>query len=299
MNKAAINRATAHIGVKIDKIGQEGIKQAGDALSDAYDDVLTGLKSIKFDGQWQRDMGQLKSMAKALPSNVRGTFQSKIKSLIDDRVSQAGGMTAQTMKQLDSELGTAARRYGQSAVASEQELGDAFLQAQALLREQVGRNSPQAAQAIKKINEGWANLVRVEYAGAAGINADGVFTPAQLNNAIKRASSSVRKRDTARGTALMQDLGGAAGDLGNKVPNSGTVDRLMLGGMGLGAYMVNPAIPAGLVSGAAMYSPPAQALLRGLVSSRPAMAQPVASLLNKSSPMLAPAGGLLGIDVFD
>ena len=298
-NRAAINRATAPIGVKVTKIGQEGIKEAGDALSQGYDDVLAGLKSIKFDGQWRQEMGQLKTMAKALPSNVRGTFQSKVKTLIDDRVSQAGGMTAQTMKQLDSELGEVARRYGRSAVASEQELGDAFLQAQALLREQVGRNSPQAAAAIKKLNEGWANLVRVERAGAAGVNADGVFTPAQLNNAIKAADSSVRKRAVSRGTALMQDLGNAGGNLSNRVPNSGTFDRMAMAAAGLGAYWINPAIPAGLIAGAGAYTPPAQALLRGLATARPQAAQPIAGLLNRASPMLAPAGGLLGMEMFD
>jgi hypothetical protein len=299
LNLAAINRATAPIGVKVDKIGQEGIKEAGDALSGAYDDVLTGLKSIRFDQQWSKDYGQLKQMAKSLPEGVRGTFTGKVKSLIDARISKAGGMTAETMKQLDSELGDAARRYGRSSVASEQELSDAFLQVQSLLRAQVGRNSPQAAERLKALDTGWANLVRVEKAGAAAINSDGVFSPAQLNNAIKAADSSARKRGVARGTALMQDLGGAGGRLGNKVPNSGTADRLMLGGAGLGAYFVNPAIPAGLLSGAALYSRPGQSLLTGLAASRPQGAQAVAGMLNKSAPMFAPAGGLLALDGLD
>lgn len=299
LNLAAINRATSPIGIKVDKIGQEGIKEAGDALSGAYDDVLAGLKSVRFDQQWQRDYGQVKQMAKALPDSVRGTFAGKARSLIDARISKAGGMTAETMKQLDSELGDLARKYGRSSVASEQELGDAFLQVQSLLRSQVGRNSPSAAEQLKKINEGWANLVRVEKAGAAAINNDGVFSPAQLNNAIKSADSSVRKRSAARGTALMQDLGNAGSALGNKVPNSGTADRMMLGGAGLGAYFVDPMIPAGLLSGAAMYSRPAQSALTGLIAARPQAAQPVATFLNQSAPMLAPAGGLLALDVLN
>lgn len=300
LNAAAINRATAPIGVKIDKIGQEGIREAGDALSQAYDDVLGSLKTVKFDQQWQQDFGQLKAMAKALPGPVRNTFANRISELVEKRISNAGGMTAQTMKELDSELGAMARRYSRSAVASEQELGDAFLQAQSLLRAQVARNSPQAASQLKAINEGWANLVRVEKAGAAAINNDGVFSPAQLNNAIKNADASVRRRGAARGTALMQDLGSAGNALGNKVPNSGTVDRLLLGGgAGAAGYFVDPLIPVGLGLGAALYSNPAQSLLRGLVSSRPAFAQPVAGLLNRSAPMLGSTGGLLGLNVLE
>lgn len=299
LNTAAINRATAPIGVKIDKIGQEGIKEAGDALSGAYDDVLTGLKSIRFDQQWQQDFGQLKTLAKGLPGSVRGTFTNKAKTLIEDRISKAGGMTAQTMKDLDSELGTLARRYSRSLVASEQDLGDAFLQTQALLREQVARNSPQAAERLKAINQGWANLVRVEKAGAAAINNEGVFSPAQLNNAIKNADSSTRRRGAARGTALMQDLGNAGARLGNKVPNSGTVDRMLLGGAGLGAGLYDPLIPIGLGLGAAAYTSPIQALLRGAATARPAMAQPVAGLLNNAAPMFGSTGGLLGLNVLE
>ncbi|MBK7025374.1 MAG: hypothetical protein IPH41_18495 [Sulfuritalea sp.] len=72
--------------------------------------------------------------------------------------------------------------------------------------------------------------------------------------------------------------------------------NLLTAGLG---YSVNPAIPAGMLLGAGAYTPPAQALLRGLVSSRPSLAQPVAGLLNRSSPMLSPAGGLLGIEMLD
>lgn len=294
LNRAAINRATAPIGVKVEKIGQEGIKEAGDALSKAYDDVISGLKSIRFDDQWKRDYGQLKGMAKALPDGVRGTFSNKVKSLIDSRISRAGGMTAETMKQLDSELGDLARTYGRSSVASEQELGDAFLQAQSLLRAQVGRNSPEAASRLADINRGWANLVRVERAGSAAVNSDGVFSPAQLNNAIKAADASARKRAVGRGTALMQDLGNSGSSLGNKVPNSGTADRLMLGGAGLGAYFVDPLIPTALLTGAGLYSRPAQSLMTGALV-RPQSAQAVRGLLNQASPMLAPAGGLLAL----
>jgi hypothetical protein len=51
------------------------------------------------------------------------------------------------------------------------------------------------------------------------------------------------------------------------------------------------------VIGAGMYTSPVQSLLRGAVSARPGFAQPVAGLLDQSAPMLAPAGGLLGVEV--
>lgn len=296
-NRAAINRASGKVGAQVDDVGQAGVKQAGDAISQAYDDALSSLKAVKFDRQFQQDLTQLRGMTQALTPDMGRKFTKALRDVLGGRTSPANGMTAETMKKVDSELGQMASRYGRSSVASEQELGDALKQLQALLREQVGRNSPEASKAVRAADAGWANLVRVEGAAKAAKNSDGVFTPAQLNAAIQQADNSTRKRAVSRGTALMQDLGNAGQNvLGNKVPNSGTFDRAALGLGGLASYAVDPLIPAALIGGGLAYTNPAQALLRGLVSARPGAAQPVAGLLNDAAPMLSPAGGLLLLD---
>jgi hypothetical protein len=107
------------------------------------------------------------------------------------------------------------------------------------------------------------------------------------------------KAKFARGQAYMQDLSDPAKNvLGSKVPNSGTADRLLNFGA-LGSAFFDPTIPASLIAGSGMYSSPIQSLLRGAVSSRPQAAQPIASMLNRTSPMFAPAGGLLGLEIFE
>jgi len=286
------------VGAQIDDVGQAGVKAAGDAVSNAYDDVLSSLKVVKFDGAFGKDLSQLRGMAQSLTKPMRAKFNDTLEEVLKGRTSKVGGMTAETMKRVDSELGNVAARYGRSSVASEQELGDAVKQLQALLREQVARNSPEAAKALKDANAGWANLVRIEGAAKAAKNNDGIFTPAQLNTAIQTADQSVRKRAVGRGTALMQDLGTAGQNvLGNKVPNSGTFDRAALGVGGLGLGLLDPTIPLTLGGGAAAYSPWGQSLLRGLVSSRPQGADAIAGLFNRSAPMLGPAGGLLALEV--
>lgn len=298
-NKAAINRATAPIGVKVDGVGQKAVAEAGDAIADAYDAALGSIKTVKFDGKFAQDFRQLKNMAQSLTPDMRNKFNKATRDVIGGRTSQVGGMTAETMKKVDSELGQMAARFGRSSVASEQELADALKQAQALLREQVARSSPQASKALKAADKAYANLVRVEGAAKAAKNNDGLFTPAQLNQAIQTADNSVRKRAVSRGTALMQDLGSAGQSvIGNRVPNSGTFDRaaLGIGAMG-GGYMLDPLIPMGLGAGALAYTPWLQRLLTASASSRPASAKAVAELLNKSTPVLGPAGGLLGIEM--
>lgn len=297
-NTAAINRATGKVGVQVDEVGHKGVAAAGDAIGKAYDDVLGGLKSVKFDQTFQSDLTQLRRLTRGLTEPMRAKFNETLKDVVQGRTSAAPGMTAEAFKRVESELGQNAARYGRSSVASEQELGGALRQLQELMREQVGRTSPEAAKALKEANAAYANLVRVEGAAKAAKNSDGVFTPAQLNAAIQQADNSVRKRAVSRGEALMQDLGTAGQNvLGNKVPNSGTFDRAALGIGGLGAGFLNPAIPAALIGGAGLYTQPVQGLLRGLVSSRPALAEPMAGLLNRSAPMLGPTGGLLGIEM--
>lgn len=297
-NSAAINRSVAPIGGKVEGVGQQAVAEAGDMLGKAYDDAIGSLKFVKFDDTFNADLKELKGMAKALTPTMRDKFNSTVKNIVGGRTTSGGTMLAETVKKADSELGQAASKFGRSSVASEQEYADAVKQLQALLRAQVARSSPEASKALKAADKGYANLVRVEGAAKAAKNAEGVFTPAQLNTAIQTADNSVRKRAVSRGQALMQDLGTAGQNvLGNKVPNSGTADRLMLGGGALASGAYSPLIPGGLLAGAAAYTPWGQELLRRAVSSRPSSAKSVAELLNRASPMLGPAGGLLGLEV--
>jgi hypothetical protein len=153
---------------------------------------------------------------------------------------------------------------------------------------------------MKAADTAYANLVRVEGASKNALQSGGLFTPGQLGSAVRQADQSVRDRATARGTALMQDLAGAGQSvLGNKVPNSATADRLMLGAGGLGAYALNPAIPAGLLGGAGLYTSPIQSLLRGAVTARPQAAQAVRNTLLQASPGFVPAGAQIGLGLLN
>lgn len=299
-NKAAINRAVAPIGEKVDEVGQAGIQKAGNLLSQAYDDAINQVKVVKFDQQFGQEVRQLRSMAQNMTPEMAKRFNATVDDVLTPRITANGSMLGGTYKQIDSKLGQEAAKFGKSSDPLQQELGDAYKQLQALLKQQAARSNPGFADAIKKADAGWANLVRVEGAGKAALNSEGVFTPAQLNAAVRQADQSVRGRAIGRGTALMQDLGTAGQNvLGNKVPNSGTADRLMLGGAGLGAYFVNPAIPAGLLTGAAMYTSPVQSLLRGAVTARPQNAQAVSNALLQASPRLIPGAAQVGLGLLD
>lgn len=295
-NNAAINRATDPIGVKVAGAGQDAVGDAGKALSKAYDDAAAHVTAFNFDPKFTQDLSQLQGMTQTLTPQLQKVFDQKLNDVLLRKTTNAGGLLGAAYKNVDSELGQVARRYRGSSVASEQELGDAMAQLQGLVRQQAERSNPAFAEAMRQADQGYANLVRVEGAAKSAINSDGVFTPGQLLGSIRQSDQSVRKRAVSRGDALMQDLGNAGQQvLGNKVPNSGTADRLWLGAGALATGALNPVIPAGLVGGAAAYSAPVQSLFRAAVASRPQAAKAVAGSFEKAATYLAPGAIPLGL----
>jgi hypothetical protein len=299
-NQAAINRATGKIGQEQTGIGQEGIRKAGDAISDAYDSALNSITGVRLDQSFNNDLLQLRGLAQGLTSDLKNKFNGVVNEVLLRKVSRNGSILPNDYKAIDSELGNLVGRYSKSQVASEQEFGDAVKQLQSLLNQQMARSNPQVAGKLQAADEAYANLVRLEGAAKAAKNNEGVFTPAQLNQAVQIADNSVRKRSVARGTALLQDLSNAGQSvIGNKVPNSFTTDRALLAGGSLGAYALNPAIPAGLLGGAALYTSPIQRALVGSVASRPQGAQQISDLLRGITPLALGGSGQLGIGLLN
>lgn len=299
-NRAALNRVTAPIGTKASETGQAGVQQAGDMVSNAYTQAKNQLGNFRLDRQGVGELQKIRQMADMLPDETaRGQFQKLWGTLAND-ISPNGTIKAEAFKRIDSKLAKEAARFSGAPDAYQQQLGDALGEVRTSITQNALRANPNAAAMMKAADTAYANLVRVEGASKNALQTGGFFTPGQLGSAVRQADQSVRDRATARGTALMQDLAGAGQSvLGNKVPNSATADRLMLGAGGLGAYALNPAIPAGLLGGAGLYTSPMQSLLRGAVTARPQAAQAVRNTLLQASPGFVPAGAQIGLGLLD
>lgn len=294
-NKAVLNDTVESVGGKVDDIGTAGVKQAGDIASAFYDDALKGLKGVTLDQTGRAQLANLRAMSANLPDTTRNQFNRILKNTVTQRMSPNQGMTAETFKQVESELGQRAGTYGKSALASERELGDALLEMQNILREQAARQNPVYAEGLKKANQAWAKLVRAEGAAKASTVSDGIFTPGQYLGAIKASSKAVRGRDFSRGTALGQNFGAAAQRvLGNTYPDSGTAGRMIPLLQGAGA-VANPALTlGGTAAGMAAYTPAMQKMLVNAASKRGASAPFTAEEIRKLAPLLNPLGiGLL------
>jgi hypothetical protein len=293
-NKAAINKVLAPIGKQTDEIGYKGVEKAQQAISKAYDDLLPTMK-IKTDPAYTNEISTIKQMASNMhPDRVR-QFDSIIENQVTRKFTPQGTMHPKTMKEVESQLGKLSSRYRKSTDGDQQLLGEAIGEVQASLRNMIARGNPQKAGELTKINEAYANLLRVENASARQGAKGGVFTPNQLEAATRSLDPTLRKRGSAHGKALMQDFAGAGEEaITQKLPTSGTAERLMFAGGGLGAGLINPAIPAALIGGAGAYTAPAQKIAQTLLAGRPKGAEAVSEAVRKLAPYLTPGAVAVG-----
>lgn len=292
-NNMAINRATKPIGVRVEGSGTQAVKQAADAVSDAYTTAKNQLGAFQLDKQANTDLSRLRMLAS---TGMEGKERATFNRFFTDYISGNKAFTAEKFKELDSVLGKRIEQFSKGD-AYQQNVADAFKEMQRILLDAAKRANPNAAKALSAADEAYANLVRIEGASVAGKAADGIFTPGQLMTAVRGADKSARDRATAQGRALMQDLAGAGQRvLGNTVPDSGTAGRLLgAGGLGYGVATDPLLTGAGVLGGMAIYSRPLQGLLNAAISSRPQSAQAVSNALQQTSPRLIPAGSQIGL----
>lgn len=294
-NKAALNRALKPIGESVESVGREGIEEVGSKLSKAYDDLIPKLQ-FKADDLFAQDLQRLTGLAEDLEPSQAARFAKLVQEKVVGKLSQAGGMTGETFKQIEADLGKLAKNYGGSPMASDKLLGDAVRELQNTLRRTLERSNPKQSAQLKAVNEGYANFVRLRQAAGMVGAEDGIFTPSQLTNAVKTMDKSAGKGKFAKGEALMQDLSDAGKSvLGNKVPDSGTAERLWSSAALLGSgATVSPAIPLSVLAGSVAYTPALQRALVGAIASRPEGAKAVSEGFRKGSSVLVRGAVPLG-----
>lgn len=285
LNRAAYNEALAPIGASYKgPAGREGIAYVERELGKAYDDLLPKLR-FQIDGQFQAELGNLRSMAADLPEQQAARFETLLRNKLFKRLEPSGTMDGQTLKGVESELSRIAKGLKGDASFDNRQLGDALGEVLTTVRSNLARMNPEHAEQLGNINRGWAMYTRLRDAGSRLGAEEGVFTPAQLQSAVKSGDKSVGKGKFARGDAMMQDLSEAGKSvLGSKYPDSGTAGRLLLGGLG-GGYMVDPSIAAGALAMAAPYTSIGQRAMGALMTKRPtAVTAPLSAALRKASP---------------
>lgn len=295
-NTAAVNRALKPVNASLPKgtTGQEAIRFAETTLRDKYDEALSAIGPVRLDQQLTADLRGVYGQLSTLPKDKADQFARIVQKEIGDRAA-SGTLTPEAMKAAESNIGKQAKAYLRAEDFDVRQLGEALDSAQDALRAMVQRQAPpQAADALKAANTGWANFKRVQRAASYVGAEDGVFNPSQLYSAVKATDRSKDHAAFARGGALMQDLASSGKKaLANKIPNSGTADRV-LGAAALGAPIVDPtgaslASLLGLGGASLLYTPAGQRAAASLLTGRQG---PAAGLLADATRRLAVPGGL-------
>lgn len=282
-NRAAINDTLSSIGkTGSGKIGREGIQEAEDLLSAEYNKLLPKL-TFAADQQMVDDIVNIRQMASFLPEKEFVQFEKVLQQKIGPKLGESGAMDGESFKVLESELTRLAKQYKKDPSADANQLGDAIDEVLTSMRANLERANPMHAGELSKINLGWAKFKRIQRASTMQNRDDpGVFSGPQLQSAVKALDRSKDHGAFARGSALMQDLSeDATKVLGDKVPNSGTPERL-LAAMGLGGYME----PTSLIASGALslpYTKVGQKAFSQALTKRPPGSNLIAELLRRAT----------------
>jgi hypothetical protein len=301
VNKAAFNRALSPIGEKLPKnmLGREAVDFTYEKLGDAYKTLLPKM-TTQADNQFATEIGSLQNMVQqgAIDPNSVAAFERILQNKVMGKFQGQNSISGQTMKDIESTLGNEIKRFSISQDADQRLVGDALKETQSILRGLVTRSNPNNSAELQSINEGYANFKRIQRASSSLGSQDGVFTPAQLQSAVKAMDRSKDKARFSEGRALMQDLSDPAkSSLSSTVPDSGTAYRSLLGLLGIGAghAVAGPGAPIAAGVGMAAYSQPGQAALAALLAKRPASADKLAELIRSSGPYIGQGGTALTI----
>lgn len=268
-NRAAYKRALEPINGEVPlATGREGVRYVKNQLEDAYNELLPNLK-FEPDAVLSDSLSKLKTSVKGLNDSDAKAVQKQVKELINDSLGGQKVMDGETFKILEEDLKKIINDYA-GAKGREATVGRAYQQALADIKESLGRNNPDFAEQLAKINTGYANYARLRGAGSRA-GASEMFTPTQLSAAVRQADKSAGKGATATGTALMQDLTDAAEKvLPSQIKDSGTAARLLA--TDWKDYLVGAAT-------AFPYMPGGRQLTQAMLTQRPETARELAKLL--------------------
>jgi len=283
-NKAAFNRALKEIDPTIKVPTDLPLREAADftynQISNKYNTIYPNI-SLDYNKTLGKQLNALEKKHADLGDKTE-QFRSTLNSIKTRVVNKS--LSGGQIKALKEDLRVLTDAY-KGSVGSEKLLGNAYDDLENSIMMSVRNQNPKFAKDLKKADTAYATYKRVENAASSAKGSEGVFTPAQLETAVKQGNKS----QYARGKALLQDLSSSGFDvLGNKVPDSGTAQRLGVAGMLTGgASFLNPkmAIPTAL--GSSLYTEQGMKyLMPFLTGERPQAVQQAGNMLRQVSPYL-------------
>lgn len=299
-NRAAVNRALEPIGEKLPASinpGRDAVDYVAHRLGDAYDKVIPKMAG-SLDADLKSDIVKVAQLGANLPPELSGQLNRVIQHDLLAKFTPGGRTSGQAMQDLGSQLGGMSDTMRIDKDPDVRRLGTAIRELDASIDRMMDRSNPGLAAQKKVIDAAYANFKIVERA-AGGVGAPGgVFSPAQLLNAVKAGNKSKDKAAFARGNALMQDLADAAKDiLPPQVPDSGTPERLLMSSALSGSAFANPGLAAAAGATALPYTAPGMSLLRMFATGAPQTRQAMSNTIRNGVGLIPPEAGAMAASI--
>jgi hypothetical protein len=287
-----VKQASPNVSVPKSMTTSGAIDFAGKELSRAYTRELSKINIVPDVNMFLRVSSVVPNFSQQLTKENADLLEKLVNNRVVKQIQTKPGqsLSGQTIKRIDSELGELEAKYRKSADAQQRTIGEALGNVKETIRDYIGQQDPSGK--INNLNAIYADFLRLENAASRSQRPGNVFSPEQLQQAVRGMDSSRRGRAFARGQARMQQTAEAGREmLGTRVPDSGTPERLsvpitaagiasMLGGTG--AVPVENLLVPGLLGAGALgaYTRPGQATIRGISQIAPG--------LRSTLPLIAP-----------
>lgn len=269
LGETAMQRAVPPRGAAVGGPSREAFQQLRSQFDQAY--KVLDPKMFRPDQKFSKNLLEIvndpdnfasKEQIDRVLAFVKKNFDSQFQSDASDRAFIQG----KALKEFESKIGQRIRDLARSMNPNDAAERKILTKIDNALTEFRNRQlTPEEAVALRDTDRAYANYKRLLRAGSYVGADEGAFTPAMLTRSVK--AMAMNPDQYARGQALMQDLTDPASILRGRTPNSGTVDRAALIGLGAGALMnpVGTLTGAGLGAAgtAALYSRPVQRFMLG------------------------------------
>lgn len=242
-NRAAFEQAGRPIGFRPEGVGESGVNDFGNAVSDAYTQAVAG-RQFQPDQQFFDDLTGVYQQRQQLPDDIGGRFDRLMDNHtmgldVKNGAPITGDQYQRAMIALKEARGGAKQIAGGDFAQPYREVASRAMDAFRSLAERQGGSD--VVQGLRSADQAYSNLKILEDAAldrakvGTQTGAVEVFTPSQLIAAARRSQKKY-------GDNALKDLGRAGQEvLPSTLPNSGSTDRALVAGLGLGALGIGGA----------------------------------------------------------